>query len=51
MLIFTYHHSATINGDTFCLLNDVVENHKGVNAVQRCSIENQGTIIIDFVQR
>ena len=27
------------------------ENQKGINAVQRCSIENQkGTIAIDFVQ-
>ena len=28
------------------------ESQKGINAVQRCSIENQkGTIAIDFVQR
>ena len=34
------------------LIFSSVENQKGVNAVQQCSVENQkGAIAIDFVQR
>ena len=37
---------------TFRSVDLTKENQKGVNAVHRCSIENQkGAITVDFVQR
>ena len=37
---------------TFSFVHLTKENQKGVNAVHRCSIENQkGAIVVDFVQQ